>query len=559
MQYKRQLEGMRGLATNGSIVKQRNSKDKLSVAIDFKELSSEELKSKLENLLHISYELLGIMQSGEAFDKSTEQIIAGLPLLSFAIASIRKGEHEGMRTIQLILRNCLTGIPTATGASAIVRENIDIMLEKGEAFLPAITKALQKIDAQEDRKVLVERSLTFLEAKNPAEAWTPEDIQLFISIMDYGDEDKIERCKKIIMQWRSHEDIGEQNIRKFISAFPPNDPEYKKFAITIDALGFGLLEGNEVTIKDNSDSISERTRTEFMKACIMDLFQIPQLADVMQISHQRLLASWFLSSYNHRKGSTWYFIERNIRTAQILLQYNKDCLSVLVKKFRLTNFARYPLGMLKKQYERYISKEESPVQPQILVLMPAIEANGESFEWGFLEEFYKQKKDEFQFQTFEYRDKIDIFKTAKALKSRKAPLVNLVIFTAHGGPLKKGEQTMMLRYSKERDKIAEVYLQDILYDDRIARLKRVLAPDCVIILNSCYLGVDEGMAQKLSKVLERVVISGAGPGALAKIESAPENPAGYNVYFDEINRRGTYSERVKGVAYRNGVKIQGAA
>jgi|GEM_PF-4735621 len=415
---------------------------------------------------------------------------------------------------------------------------------------------IERAPDEASRQAAIASGLAHLNSLNVNRVWSDQDLELFRAVLK-ADKGHTLHISSLLQSLQGSAGRGGENLRHLVTNSSPilNAP---LFSYMISDLSYGILADHDLVGKINSNpELLASEKSEAIKTCVNALIGIPAIATILNVKPAKLFASLLLGVADILNTDyAWKCIENSMNLARALSGREglRDCPKTLLKNFGIYDFARYPFNMLERQYKNFADGNKFFDMPQALTLYPRVDHNGSFYHplGRMLDEFYSIHGGDFQFQAFEYLDKISLYKIVQQRKKWNAPRTDLILFGAHAGELKEGEQKIQLVPGKRMEKKGEVRLQDIVYDERFEHLKSILAPNATIIIESCYLGVENGAAQKISRALAcRVIASDRLNVGVESIFYFPNTSRPVAVNYWNETGRGTE----RGVEYINGERV----
>ena len=289
-------------------------------------------------------------------------------------------------------------------------------------------------------------------------------------------------------------------------------------------------QGNEKFFADSS--IAELIKTVFEKDSKEDTGTETQgrpinaLAKILEsygLNPKSFWEAWQLSVPAERRVET--FLE-NLKTIRNLESERPQIVSTLSQQFGIRNFARYSEDLLVQQFD-----ERDKSVPYGIVLYPIDDWNG-AFSGNTKQKVFEQLKEQlgqygYTIRILEAKGKIEVAKSLVRLNESygQEHKISFGIIGAHGN-----KNTMVFGREGEQ---GELRPQDFL-GKGVQRAGKFFADKPVIILDSCLVGQDKGIAESLSKAYNAKVIASDGTVSGIrdiKVKSAGDEQLDFDVDF----------------------------
>ncbi len=199
----------------------------------------------------------------------------------------------------------------------------------------------------------------------------------------------------------------------------------------------------------------------------------------------------------------------NIEAINSIEEKRPGITKLLIAKFGIYNFGRYPEDLLIRQYDEY----EDQSLPYGIAVFAEDDHNGAEFEnKEELQELGDQLVGKYALRIAESDGKMDLLRllTRLRLKYGNNHKISFVIVGGHGNK----DLITLGNVNNLMDR--EIFIQDIA--EYSGRKYQLLEKDATIILLSCDAGKSKGVGSKISKVMDTTVIAPGGHTGLNSIE-----------------------------------------
>lgn len=209
-----------------------------------------------------------------------------------------------------------------------------------------------------------------------------------------------------------------------------------------------------------------------------------------------LLNAWRKSSDKKKLLGS---VEEAIRCMRLLEQERPGAVATLQEEFGIEDFMRYPVGMLKEQYDH---RDDVSI-PYGIVMYPKADWNGAFTTPDLLASLSDQVKGKYQVRIYEAGSRMDVARALIKTKQRYAQQgggkISFALIGGHGEPggIQFGD-------GGERE---EIRIQDLMGRGASRAGGEFFEPNATVILESCSTGQRDGIGQKMSELLSARIVA----------------------------------------------------
>lgn len=242
---------------------------------------------------------------------------------------------------------------------------------------------------------------------------------------------------------------------------------------------------------------------------------------------------------NGRMVETWkkccdkkdrtFLIHKNLEALASLERAREGCVKVLQQEFGIDNFARYSEEMLLDQYD---TRDDSSI-PYGIVLNPKSDYNGAFNRKQITEDslvgMHRELKGHYYLRIYEAGSRIDVARTLIKIKQRYIEKgggkIAYALIGGHGS-----KDTIAFG-----DGEAEIRTRDLSGRGAGRTGSDFFEPNATVILRSCSTGVEGGIGQRMSEVLQVKVIAPETPTNIdeIKVSYSKDGKPQFVVHYNE--------------------------